>query len=284
MPAKLPKNPRQGNRAEELGLFLLGTFTAVAPVPRTHDVGLDAVVTLLRSVEGRNYLAEDSFYVQMKAVSVREIPYEGDDEVKWLSALELPLFIGSVDLKRMQFDLYTCHKLSELLVAGRPTSVVCCLDEEAQQDKAEAGVSRVWLGPPILSWVASEREEPAFRDKAYEILKPIIVTERLNAGLRRLGIFQRLKWETNHPPEPHLRTMQTVHSQPIAHVVLRVAIPYLWALAFDSANKREKENYELFQQLFKWVRERGVDPDPTTHCGGLSRWQICVTRIKSPQK
>jgi hypothetical protein len=65
--SKRIRNYRTGDRAEDLGIFLLKAFCAMAPIPRQEDFGLaDAVATLLRS-DGRFWYAEDSFLVQLKS-------------------------------------------------------------------------------------------------------------------------------------------------------------------------------------------------------------------------
>jgi hypothetical protein len=94
VPGKLDRNLRAGHRAEDRGVNLLQEFCAVARVPQPEDVGFDAVATVLR-VDGRFWVAEHSFCVQFKARSVRDLAYD-HAAYKWLRALPLPLFIGSV--------------------------------------------------------------------------------------------------------------------------------------------------------------------------------------------
>src|SRR4051812_47864665 len=110
MPGQRLKNPRSGDINEELGAMLLKAFAAVAPVPRTEDVGLDGVATLLRDDGEGMLIAEDSFYVQFKSASVRTIAYK-DQEAKWLRELKLPLFIGSVDRNAARISLFCTHRL-----------------------------------------------------------------------------------------------------------------------------------------------------------------------------
>src|SRR3954449_2633352 len=75
--SKRIRNYRTGDRAEDLGIFLLKAFCAVAPIPRQEDFGLaDAVATLLRS-EGRFWYAEDSFLVQFKSRTEKNLTLKG---------------------------------------------------------------------------------------------------------------------------------------------------------------------------------------------------------------
>jgi len=69
MPGRLRTSFRSGNLAEDLGLLLLKGIAAVADVPRTEDVGLDAIATLLRRASDGNCYAEDGFVVQLKSYS-----------------------------------------------------------------------------------------------------------------------------------------------------------------------------------------------------------------------
>ena len=69
MPGKRSNNLRKGDLAEGFSILALRSFTAVAPVPREEDVGIDVICTLLRP-EGKLLYAEDSFFVQIKSASI----------------------------------------------------------------------------------------------------------------------------------------------------------------------------------------------------------------------
>jgi len=77
MSGRRSRNLREGDLEEGIGLDLLRGFSAVAPVPRTEDTGVDAVCTLLKPA-GQFLIAEDSFLVQIKAASVRVVEFRGD--------------------------------------------------------------------------------------------------------------------------------------------------------------------------------------------------------------
>src|SRR3954470_20227230 len=105
MAGRLGANLRSGNMAEALGILLLKGIAAVADVPRTEDVGLDAVASLLRRDEDGNCYAEDNFVVQLKSDSATSIEYR-DHELEWLLAQSLPMFIGLVSLRDSRLSLY----------------------------------------------------------------------------------------------------------------------------------------------------------------------------------
>ena len=75
MPGKLDSNLRQGNFQEELGVLLLRSFCAIAPVPRTEDVGVDVIATLLERKDSRILIAKENFLMQLKASSIPHILY-----------------------------------------------------------------------------------------------------------------------------------------------------------------------------------------------------------------
>src|SRR5205814_350867 len=78
-------------------------------VPRTEDVGIDVIATLLRQ-DGRKLFAEESFYAQLKAGSVEEVSFSSGS-VDWLKSLRLPMFFGKTDLGSATLSLYSCHRL-----------------------------------------------------------------------------------------------------------------------------------------------------------------------------
>src|SRR5437868_5190980 len=110
MPGKRDRNLRRGDMAEELGILFLKQLCAVANVPRPEDFGFDAVATIL-GTDGRYFTAEESFCVQIKTSSIRHIQYDRAS-YDWLLRLSLPLFIGSIDLRKGELALYTTHRVA----------------------------------------------------------------------------------------------------------------------------------------------------------------------------
>ena len=77
-------------------MYLLQSVALIAPIPRTENVGINVVCTLISDYNQYSFWAEDSFYVQVKSNSIKEIKYT-DVEVEWLTILKLTLFIATVD-------------------------------------------------------------------------------------------------------------------------------------------------------------------------------------------
>src|ERR1043165_7537011 len=128
MPGARDRNLRSGDLHEELGLFLLRSVALVAPVPRQEDVGNDAFVTLVRPEGSRRLLPDVSFLVQLKAASVTKVPYAKPDEIAWITNLEIPLFIGRVDIAKASIELYSTQRLHQILLETTYKGIHLLLD------------------------------------------------------------------------------------------------------------------------------------------------------------
>src|SRR5208282_5102428 len=138
MPGSRGRDWRGGDLAEGLGLELLRPFAFIAPVPRTEDIGIDAVATLFRR-ETDKLFAEGSFLVQVKAVSRRKIEYTGE-QMDWLRALTLPFYWMSVDLASTTVELWSMSHATVHPNFRDWKAVTLCLDETASKTSGY-----VWL-------------------------------------------------------------------------------------------------------------------------------------------
>ena len=109
-------NSRSGNLTEDLGLLLLKGIAAIADVPRTEDIGLDAVARLLRHDPDGNSYAEDGFVVQLKSDSETSIEYR-DQQLSWFLAQSQPMFIGLVSRKHARIALYPTLYVNHAVLA-----------------------------------------------------------------------------------------------------------------------------------------------------------------------
>lgn len=205
MPAMRGKNLRAGDITEQLGLLLLQNIALVAPVPRTEDVGIDAVITLLEDFNSKSFIATDTFFLQIKSNFVEELVYEGV-QVKWLYDLELPFFIASVNKSKSSIDLYCCHQLSNAYVSNNDREKIVINFNNglpvtaADIDFIDKNDVNVPVGPPILSWtledVSSNNE---FRKQFNEICKEHIHYAKEDMITRDIGHISTLVWKTNQP-------------------------------------------------------------------------------------
>lgn len=221
MSGKRERNFRQGDIAEGMGLELLRRISLVAPVPRSEDVGVDAVCTLLRP-DDRYLYAENTFAVQVKAASKRRLDLD-NGTWRWMREFDLPFYWLSVDLQRATAALYSFVNAfapgtfaighgtpncqvgdSTRLVLDRPAG---SLSPELQpwfllrrpQDPAEVPFS-IWIGPPVMELRFDEADTKGFASRVYPTLKSH--SEAFSAVLRarRIGVHRGLSWETGGPP------------------------------------------------------------------------------------
>jgi hypothetical protein len=237
MPAIRGINLRSGDLAEQLGLLLMQNLALVVPVPRTEDVGVDAVVTLLQEHDSRRLIASDSFFVQLKARSVESIEFVGH-EVQWLYGLELPFFIGSIDKTTSSIRLYCCHRLSDALVTNfeRQKIVIHLAAEVQPADFVDASAVDVCVGPPILEWTLAQANDKRIQVLFYETCRAHVHAYRDALVTRRVGYVPFLSWGTNSP----LKNVgwKTICSRPPGEQIDDIAdllMPYFSMLLDESA-------------------------------------------------
>lgn len=259
MPGRRHKGFRQGDLAEDLGVALLKSIAAVASGPRPEDFGLDAVATLLRS-EGNLLYAEDSFCVQFKRASIREITYSGH-EAAWLRELRLPFFVASVDRSATNLSLYSSHRLTQLLASESPESI--CLKLEAPPNDEKLTATSIQIGPPVLQWSMSDAHSSAFSELAYSVLKPLIQTEQRNLLYRHAHFVEGLTWTTNQIPSSGAVIFHTFsHTRDRAVSVMKSMSPQVIVLAFDCLFRGNRSELDTLLELVALMRINGHDPDP----------------------
>lgn len=203
MPAFRGKNLRSGDLAEQLGILLLQSVALVAPIPRTEDVGIDVVATLIRSFDSYKFIAEDSFFVQIKSSSVSEITFE-NGEPEWLFNLQLPFFIASVDRKTSTIKLYNTHNLSDVLVMNpnRKKITLQLLEDDKNFDNSDINESiSIPIGPAIIQWSLDTIEnDKMFIEHFYKLLKKHLLLAKKSIDTRKVGVVEMATWETDKEP------------------------------------------------------------------------------------
>ena len=262
MVQKLAANPRKGYVAESLGTVLLQGLSTVAPIPGiSEDVGIDLVATLLRQQKSTLY-AEDSFTVQIKSKSIREIEYTGE-QVDWLLSLELPFFIGSVDLEAARIDLYACHRLAQAAIENAEYKTVV-LDLESR-DEAKDGPEdgrKLCVGPPVLSWTVNDMSDKDFVRNAYKVLKPHLQTYRRNLEFCRCGRCEILAWKTGDVPKLSDVRMRSGEFSEGVQSAMNLAMPYISACLLEFNGTGQLDAYDALREAVEQMQEIGADRDP----------------------
>lgn len=254
MPAFKGKNLRSGDLAEQLGTLLLQNLALVAPVPRTEDVGVDVVATLLEDFDQRLFKATNSFYVQIKSSSVNFIEYE-NDEVDWLFALELPFFIARVDKRLLRIQLYCCHAVHEAFVVNSARrSLRLEFGKGSDIDELMSADAVVNVGPPVFSWSMNDIDKTSgLRAQFTAVCKAHIEVANLSKELRRVGRVETLTWEVNSMPEVVGFRSRDPHLREQIQDLSGFAIPYL--IPFLDLCVRHGDDYWL-GQILRLTQER----------------------------
>ncbi|MBP0948422.1 hypothetical protein V2J59_24575 [Pseudomonas alliivorans] len=247
MPALRGKNLRSGDVTEQLGTLLLQSLALVAPVPRTEDVGVDVVATLLEDFDRTLFKATNSFYVQIKSSSVKFIEYE-DEEVEWLFALELPFFIASVNKRKLQIELYCCHALHEAYVVNPARKRLRIeFGSGSMLDEFMPADSVVNVGPPVFSWSMIDLDQADLRARFCAVCKAHIAVMKLSFEFRRVGRVETLVWKTGDLPEiVGFKSLDPVSREKIGDLS-DLAVPYL--VPFLDICVRHGDDYWLDQIL-----------------------------------
>lgn len=260
MPGRLGANFRRGHLAEDLGVFFLRSFCAVADLRQEDDFGIDAVATLL-SPRGRVLYAEESFAVQIKAASVEEIDYQGQ-ELEWLLRQRLPLFFVTVDLDEGNFKVYTASPVYQLLPHKQDIDSARLLmtvpDAWSSRVKLIESHADIYLGPPILDTEIGMLNDGEHQWRMYELMKEWVTSEISQIGLRALGKSRCLRWETWIEPESaggvsHGSILDLKRDMKVVEpYVSYLAQHIIWCL-------KDPELERAFLTLKDWFEEFGVE-------------------------
>ncbi|HYV36966.1 MAG TPA: hypothetical protein VE988_14765 [Gemmataceae bacterium] len=260
MPGTKDRNLRSGDLHEELGLFLLRGVALVAPVPRTEDVGSDAFATLVRPEGGRKLIPDVSLLVQLKAASVRLISYTKVDELNWLTGLEIPIFVGSVDLQTASITLYSTYLLHQILLERGYDEIHLSLGSD--DDGPVNGNGRMLsIAPAVHKWSVPDLSNPGFVGHTFSVLKPHVEILRRNRQLRNLGYQETMTWETGKPPSMggtlmHYSTLRENLE------ILQSMVPSIQRLVSEITSKNRFGDLDTVIRFVELMRRWGCDPDP----------------------
>jgi hypothetical protein len=254
------KGPRSGDLGEELGVLLLKIFSAVATVPRPEDVGIDAVATLLREGPDNLLIAEDSFYVQIKTnPKGRMIQYE-KHEVQFLASLRLPFFIGIVDKEEARIELFTTHRLSQVLLEGECKGIRFNLDSGENLD---AKIRACCIGPPVLKWDTTFFGDERFPARAYTILKPHIQAEQRNVNFRSMGYCESIQWKEGEVPQCQIgnAAFHVPETPEEVKGMLGHTVQALQALLSHCLLSGDQDGHKAVMGMVEYTQRRGINVD-----------------------
>lgn len=257
MPTFRGTNFRSGDLAEATALLLLQQVALVAPIPRTEDVGIDAVVTLHRDFDQYRLIAEDSIFVQIKSSNVTCVEYS-DTEVKWLYELDLPLFYASFDMTTCSVSLYCAQQMAEAFITNHDRKKLSIYFDGTPDpfEIVEAVNDEVHLGPPIIVWNMTQcsSDRKSLREKFYSIVKPHVEIQKSNLVYREVGRVENCDWRTNEIPARGLwKTASAKQPGEILNAAYLKLLPFfnIWLLEVTHARdwKKARDLWKLLERL-----------------------------------
>jgi hypothetical protein len=266
MPGTLENNLRRAYLQEELGVYLLRTFAAVATIERPQDFGIDAIATLLRQSTTRKLIAEDTFFVQLKAGSVKEVVFD-EAQLTWYRQLELPYFIGSVDPQLAELSLYPCFAIDKFFSPNNEAQSVTLRLEKANalSTYSPVDVTRVgepgivYLGEPLLRFGLNEGQQTDFLARAHAVLKPYLQLQRANIQTRNLNIHRGILWQTNNPAFLSGGALSSARSADELRVLFEDLKPRLETLLMTAECALDAELANKVRTLMEQLKARGLD-------------------------
>ena len=172
---RLAANPRRANIAEGIAIQMFRPFSAIAPVPREEDHGIDFIGTLLRR-NGRVFSASRSFVVQIKTHTTATFSFAGDG-IDWLRNLKLPYFPVSMNLDTSTLQLFTLNQYHIPLHASPFERFNFCVRNDfTEWDRPD----NFPLYEPIMQWTIQNCAHELFPEWAFSILDRIVKIESNN--------------------------------------------------------------------------------------------------------
>lgn len=262
---------RKGDWNEELGILLLKSLAAVAPIPRQEDFGLDAVGTLLRPVENNFVYAENSFYIQLKSESKKQLSYR-DHELDWLKNLQLPLFIGQVSRRDSSLRLFPAHVLNEFFVMRDLRNfkelIIKIYDDGSAKRLAKGESYELYLGEPLLTINIKQASDNTFIEQAYQILKNYLRLEHQNVNSRRLRFYRHIKWTTNEKvsSEGQLIALRREYLKNDLYDACESIVPGIGVIQLY-AESGDKDLAKKLSSFMKHLRNFFTTPEPIGESG-----------------
>lgn len=267
MVGRIPSQFRSGNLAEDLGIFLLKGVAAVAEVSRPEDVGVDAIATLLRPGDDGSLYANETFFVQLKSASVKQINYQ-QHEVTWFLNQSLPFLLGMVSIEDGRIDLYPTIAANQAVVSFHATTVEFRVGTAPHgypwEGVSGTGHAIVWLGTPIMSWTIRDVASPEWRISQYPLLSQLIHTLKRERRLIALGQISQVTWRTNDADSlRHEFVMRKGNPQQVS-AMAESCVPHLHALLFSASSATDESQRNLCLAtltLLLAIQECGVSVD-----------------------
>jgi len=202
------RNTRQGFRSEYIARYFFSAFGTAVEVSQGNDIGIDILCNLTK-FNGLLITVKSSYGVQVKS-SDDAFTYAGKQATTWLSNLEYPLLLTSVDKKNSRIKIYSAWNINRFLLSlnsddeqtfPEEIKFITSNDEELGEPNINGTIP---VGKPILDFEFSDIDDPDKSENYFNVLEEWLEIDNRNYLLRRSGVscaFGYTKWETNRSPK-----------------------------------------------------------------------------------
>lgn len=286
MPGKRLHSFSEGDRAEDLAVYVLSAFSAVVPVRRQSDYGVDLFCTLTYRVNEELY-AGRGFIVQVKSVSDTELRYGGvgragrwkGHEIEWLYGQAQPIIFCIVDQPNLTVRLYSALRMwgaryqwgpmgQVVFVPNEQVENVGKMDEyertalDGAQEFVGDGFSyRIPLGPPIVEINLRNADAMQKRDEIGDCLEQWLEFDYGNIRYHNtsIPITQDVsEWEPNTlVPNENIRVINFWNTNMNANIVeiIESIAPGVASLKTHFQKQGQEDKLERMKEFEKLVNE-----------------------------
>lgn len=287
---KRKKDFRSGDLNEDLGLLLLKSISFVAPIPRTEDVGVDAICTLHRR-EGDLLFAEDSFWLQLKSFnSVKrannKITYNAE-RCKWLKNLKLPFIVGFVDKSNLSIKLFPTSDLISQLISNPSKATLKIGIRNSSSLSLNDNLEVESTVCSLVSWSLQDSftKDSNHMNLVYNILKEYVRLELINIGTRNAaGNDRKIEYANATNQIPIFGDSGNHEEIMSSYDVFSQIDPFIRQAISIAEIKEDCELLEKFLALASYLKKQGVQIEEIRNlektiaewngCGAFSRFLL----------
>jgi hypothetical protein len=273
MPNALWRPFREGNRSEYLAQYFLSALGVSAPVLRQEDIGVDFYCALAEE-NGSRLTFHSPFAVQVGSKDGKDFKYGGLDrkgrwrveQIEWLFAQELPLFLCVVDKAKQRCEIFSTSPMwlvryqfgtvSEVVFEFGANHDILKGSREVVPKYAGKGNGdgcryRVPLPQPVVSLAIGDLTGDAV-DRARIALRHAIELEAKNLTFRRLQVHHAL-WFPNPASLDIAALGYFASTEPGRNTdeQLNAALPILVALAYNYKAQGRLDELTMLKDVFR---------------------------------
>lgn len=202
------RNTRQGFRSEYIAKYIFSAFGTAVDISSENDIGLDLLCNLTYD-QNKLIVYKSSYGIQVKSEGT-PFRYSGKQATTWLSKLEFPLVLVTVDKIKSRIKVYSTWNLNRYLLGlhsdnetSYPDVLTFDTSNTSSLNAPDYNKGIIPVGKPILDFKFMDIDDSETCSNLYAVLSEWLELENKNYAIRRAGVsmaFGYTNWETNKKP------------------------------------------------------------------------------------